>query len=240
MVYLQDIISDPTILYAFLCIGIMATKKLLAGDFMIVLTFFVNPCVLFSLALGLATVYWSSLGNKSRTLSRSDLYSSNWYLVNGVVFHLMFDGFSGSLQSIPLIVDQYKVLDNRFNTHHAVPWVIGIIEMLVMAPLCFLTYRAIRRNLPSRYPLELMVAILHAFGMVLFCAVEIYEGNLNVPAVDPIGNSNGRFANLKFTENHLTYWWFGFLFSEAIWGIVPFFLGRRAFRKIIELQTKNK
>lgn len=63
--------------------------------------------------------------------------------------------------------------------------------------------------------------------------VEIYEGNKNVPANDPIGNEEGRFANLKFTENHVTYWWFGFLFSEAIWGIIPFILARRAFNNIV-------
>lgn len=102
-----------------------------------------------------------------------------------------------------------------------------------MAPACFFAYRAIKQGLPSRYPLELLVSLLHAFGMVMFCAVEIYEGNLNVPAVDPIGNEHGRFANLKFTENHITYWWFAFLFSESIWGIVPFLLGRRAFNNIV-------
>jgi hypothetical protein len=102
-----------------------------------------------------------------------------------------------------------------------------------MAPLCFFTYRAIKQGLPSRYPLEMLVSLMHAFGMAIFCAVEIYEGNKNVPAVDPIGTSEGRFANLKFTENHITYWWFGFLFSESIWGVVPFLLGLRAFNAIV-------
>lgn len=94
-----------------------------------------------------------------------------WYLVNGVVFHILFDGLSGSFLLVPLIVDQYQVLDNRFNTHHAVPYVVGIIEIVAMAPACFFAYRAIKQGLPSRYPLELLVALLHAFGMVMFCAV---------------------------------------------------------------------
>ena len=108
-----------------------------------------------------------------------------------------------------------------------------------MAPACFFTYRAIKQGLPSRYPLELLVALLHSFGMVMFCAVEIYEGNLNVPAVDPIGNAQGRFANLKFTENHVTYWWFAFLVSESIWGIIPFLLGRRAFNYIVAMINRQ-
>eukprot|EP01127_Copromyxa_protea_P003579 TRINITY_DN1337_c0_g1_i1.p1 TRINITY_DN1337_c0_g1~~TRINITY_DN1337_c0_g1_i1.p1 ORF type:complete len:114 (-),score=14.02 TRINITY_DN1337_c0_g1_i1:37-378(-) len=102
-----------------------------------------------------------------------------------------------------------------------------------MAPLCFFAYRAIRQGLPSRYPLELIVSLMHAFGMLMFCAVEIYEGNTNVPAVDPIGNAEGRFANLGFSENHITYWWFGFAFSETIWAVIPFLLSVRAFNKIV-------
>lgn len=109
-----------------------------------------------------------------------------------------------------------------------------------MAPACFFAYRAIKQGLPSRYPLELMVALLHAFGMAMFCAVEIYEGNRNVPAVDPIGNSEGRFANLKFTENHITYWWFAFLVSESIWAVIPFLLGRRAFKNIVASFQQSK
>jgi hypothetical protein len=54
--------------------------------------------------------------------------------------------------------------------------------------------------------------------MILFIAAEVMEGQLNVPALDPVGVPGNRWANVKFFDlYHFTYYWFGFWFCNLIW-----------------------
>lgn len=166
------------------------------------------------------------------------------YFWNAALYHLIMDGFSGTFSLVPLILNQYHVLDRRFITHHSVPWSLGLTETFFHTPLCLAAMWTILRNHPLRYPLELIVATLHFYGMVMFTLPEIYEGQLNVPANDPIGVApdkdngiaGGRFANAKWLDmNQLTYYWFGFCICNLVWAVVPYY---RATRSIAEIHQR--
>jgi hypothetical protein len=68
--------------------------------------------------------------------------------------------------------------------------------------------------------LELIVSSFQFMGMVLFIAAEVMEGQLNVPALDPVGVPGNRWANVKFDLYHFTYYWFGFWFCNLIWYVM--------------------
>jgi EXPERA (EXPanded EBP superfamily) len=133
------------------------------------------------------------------------------------------------LRLIPVVVHQYDMLDARFRSGHTVPWMIGMVELLVMYPLCLLTVYAILTRSPYRFPLELLTSAVHFLGMVLFVGAELYEEQVHVPALDPVGAPGRSFANVKvFDLYHLTYYWFGFWFCNLLWGVVPYFRIHRA------------
>jgi hypothetical protein len=161
--------------------------------------------------------------------------AAEWYWWNAWLYHTVMDGLSGSFHRVPVVVQQYLVLDKRFGTHHVVPWIIGAAEIAIMAPLCFCTIRAILDGDRSgaRWPLELVTSAFQLFGMIVFVGAEVYEGQLNVPALDPVGTvAGGRWANVKlFDLYHLTYYWFGFWFCNLVWGWVPLYRMGRALQE---------
>jgi EXPERA (EXPanded EBP superfamily) len=76
---------------------------------------------------------------------------------------------------------------------------------------------------PYRYPLEIVTSAFQLFGMLVFVGAEVYEGQRNVPALDPVGRADqGAWANVQFFNlYHVTYYWFGFWFCNLVWGVVP-------------------
>ena len=207
---LPKALPDPTRCFSLLCLTIMCVRHYMAtGDpSATMFGLFLNPFVVFYLATAAATVYYAK---KSKNLpsTTSDLWTAEWYWWNGWLFHAVFDGSAGSLRLVPVVVHQYDVLDMRFPTHHTVPYVIGLFELLVMYPLCLLTVRAVLQKSPYRFPLELITSTFQLMGMVLFVGAELYEGQVHVPALDPVGLSpDNMWANVKFFYMyHFTYYW---------------------------------
>lgn len=75
------------------------------------------------------------------------------------------------------------------------------------------------QNHPLRYPMELITSTFQFMGMIVFVFAELNEGQLNVPAIDPVGIPGNRWANVKvFDLYHFTYYWFGFWFCNFVWG----------------------
>jgi len=240
---------DPTRVFSLLVIAIMVYRYLEEEQWRFeraLWGFFWNPFVVLAFAVSSAVPYFAvtkrndSNNNKQKPLplSASDKMAAEWYWWNAWLYHLVMDGFSGSFQLVPVVVQQYNTLDDRFRTHHVVPWTIGVIEIACMAPFCLLTIWAILARHPLRYPLELVTSTFQFTGMVVFVAAEVYEGQLNVPALDPVGVPGDRWANLKVWDcdlYHFTYYWFGFWFCNLVWGFVPAY---RIARSLYECQTR--
>lgn len=219
---------DPTRCFSILVIVIIFVRYSEAHDWDWTLTFqrvvsdfYVYTCV------ANAVVTWLVCPSLKH-LPVYDRWSAEWYWWNGWFFHMLLDGMVGSLRLIPVAVHQYDMLDRRFIQGHSVPWTVGMVELLIMNPLCMITYWSITRQHASRFPLELITSTFQLMGMIVFLASEVYEGQLNIPALDPVGVPGNRWANLKLNHYHLTYYWFGFWFCNLVWAVVPYYRIRRA------------
>lgn len=218
----MDRCPDPTRVFSIIVVSIMLLRYLVSHEWnlsAIVSGFLINPYVVVFTATAVATVL---LSPTSRPLSTGERWTAEWYWWNSFLYHAIMDGATGSFGLIPVVLQQYKVLDRRFTTHHVVPWLVGCVELFVMFPCCLACVWAIRTRHALRYPLEILTSTMHVFGMIMFVAAEVYEGQLNVPALDPVGVPGDAWANVQFfSVYHLTYYWFGFWFCNLVWGVVP-------------------
>jgi len=229
--FICKVLPDPTRIFSILVIAIMVLKYLHANEWKLELAlsgFFLNPYVVFFCTIATVTLYLAKPTTTTKEMSVYDKWALEWYWWNAWLYHAVMDGASGTFGLVPVVVQQYHVLDKRFATHHVVPWLVGLVELLVMFPLCLFTLYAIRKHSPLRYPLELITSTFQFMGMVMFVGAEVYEGQLNVPALDPVGIEGNRWANVKFDLYHFTYYWFGFWFCNLVWGVVPYYRAMRA------------
>lgn len=230
--FMQNTMPDPTRIFSLLVIGIMFLIFLAKNEWdatLLVTGFILNPYVVLFFTMACLAVYDGLKGRQTSTAQQQqplpvyDRWTVEWYWWNAWLYHMVMDGGSGSFQLVPVVVQQYNMLDQRFPDHHVVPWMIGVIELFVMGPLCLVTLWTILRRHPARYPLEIITSTLHITGMIVFVGAEVYEGQLNVPALDPVGTvEGGAWANVKLLDTYqFIYYWFGFWFCNLIWGFVP-------------------
>lgn len=238
--FIQTTMPDPTRVFAFLVCTIMFFRYLeqVQWDFSkMIFGFLLNPFVVSFSVIASCTFYWGlkkashgqSLLHTWQSMPVFDRWIVEWYWWNAWLFHGVMDGAAGTLQAVPLVLAQYRVLDRRFENFHSVPWAVGLVEILIMQPVCLCAMYAILTKSPYRFPLEILASTLHAFGAVMFVFAEVYEGQFNVPALDPVGVPGNRFGNVKpFSVYQFIYYWFGFWFCNCIWLWVPFLRIQRA------------
>lgn len=229
-------LPDPTRSFSLLCLLIMSIRHAFATKDPIstILGLYLNPYALFFLSIATATVYLSPSSEgqkKTPSLPLYDQWAVEWYWWNAWLFHGTMDGVAGSLRAVPVVVHQYDMLDLRFPTHDVVPWIVGLIELFVMQPLCLGCLYCIRTRHTLRFPLEIVTATLQIMGMVIFVGAELFQGQMHIPALDPVGVEGDRWSNVRFNTYHLTYYWFGFWFCNLIWGWVPIIRITRAVKE---------
>jgi hypothetical protein len=229
---------DPTRMFSIQVVGIVVIKYLIKNDWdwdMVTWGFFLNPYVIFSFGVSIGIAIYGGGVDAFSKLPVYDRWACEWYFWNAALFHMIMDGFSGTFGVVPLIVNQYEQLDRRFITHHSVPWTVGLIELTFHSTFSLLSMWSILTNNPLRYPMELITGTLHIFGMIVFVGAEVYEGQLNVPANDPVGVPGNAWANVQlFDVYHLTYYWFGFWICNLVWWFVPYYRMVRAVDEIYQ------
>ena len=219
-------VPDPTRVFSLLVIGIMIFRYVQAQDWdaSVVFSGFVgHPLVVVFFATAMVTVYFGYDAKIYSALPLYDRWAAEWYWWNAWLYHATMDGSSGSLQLVPLVVHQYQVLDYRFVNHDVMPWTIGVIELTMHYPLALLTLYFILQKHPLQFPFEIITSCFHLFGAIAFIVGELFQGQVHIPAQDPVGE-NGYKLNLY----HFTYYWFGFWFCNTIWIIVPYYRMKRA------------
>jgi hypothetical protein len=135
---------------------------------------------------------------------------ANWFLLNGAFIHITMDGLTGGYHMLPLMYEQYKKVDRRFETDELNSWLVTQLELFVMGPLCLLTYIAYRRQWTARWSLASCAATLQWAGAVVFAGVEWLADFPNTP-VD---------RHFKFTPHHCLYFWFGYG-ANFLWVVIP-------------------
>lgn len=222
--------TDPTLLFA-LSILVIGPLREPGSKVDQLLAAFFDPTILCVYALTAAILLWVHGGERrTRRLSAGDQRAAMWYLVNAIVFHTLGDCLVGTFHLYPPLDAQYKKLDGRFANDGAVPAVIGLFEMTVMAPICVLIYRAYALGLPYRSELELVIGGIHAFGAYVFVADEVWNGQKNLHAD----------WDLSFDEPELLYYWFGTWICNGVWIVVPVYMMRRAYLRIRRQKRKAK
>ena len=92
--------------------------------------------------------------------------------MNGVVIHIMMDGLVGSFSRynvlLPPMTNHYNILDKRFSKGDPGALVVTFTELLVMAPLCLLAYRARVLDRPYRPVLEAVVSAVQCVALLWF------------------------------------------------------------------------
>jgi EXPERA (EXPanded EBP superfamily) len=231
-------LPDPTRAFSLVCLVIITGVFLYMnhGDVAaVVWGLYLNPYVLLFFATAVATWYHAAVKVRESpqlaTVPVYDAWTAEWYWWNSWLFHATMDGSAGALRLVPVVVQQYDIMDLRFPTRHAVPWMIGLIELVCMYPLCLATYHAVVTKSPHRYALELVTSSMQFMGMVIFIVTEVYEGQVNVPALDPVGNQHDGTLQLRYNLYHLVYYWFAFWFCNLIWGVVPYYRIQRAMQE---------
>jgi EXPERA (EXPanded EBP superfamily) len=234
---LTSSLPDPTRVFSILVISVMIVRNAHSAnwDFTLAMTsgFLLNPYVATFFLMAIVALYYGNYTcpKNARSLPVYDRWTAEWYWWNSWLFHMTMDGASGSLRLVPVVVQQYDIMDLRFPNRHVVPWIIGMVELLIMGPLCMITVIAILQRHQARFALELIISTLHIMGMIVFVAAEVYEGQLAVPALDPVGIPANRWANIKFNFYHLVYYWFAFWFCNLVWGVVPLIRIQRALQE---------
>ena len=229
-------LPDPTRLFSMFVMGFPIVRFLMDHDYdfsLIVSGFLLDPFVLGCLTAATATSYLAASkdGGSSASLPVYDRWAAEWYWWNAFLYHGVLDGATGSFSQVPVMLSQYQVLDRRFITHHSVPFTVGLVEFFIMQPCCLALVWSIHRRCVYRYPLELVLGCCHIFGLILFVVAEVYEGQLNVPSLDPVGVPGNRWANAKLNFYHFMYYWFGFWFCNLVWLFVPLIRMSRAFQE---------
>eukprot|EP01062_Namystynia_karyoxenos_P003851 TRINITY_DN11364_c0_g1_i1.p2 TRINITY_DN11364_c0_g1~~TRINITY_DN11364_c0_g1_i1.p2 ORF type:complete len:294 (+),score=92.43 TRINITY_DN11364_c0_g1_i1:91-882(+) len=213
--------QDPTLVFVLQTFAVVAVAS---GGPAQALAFFTDKATFACFALWYAAWYWGAKCGPQAALEPWELRAANWYLLNGVVFHFFMDGLCGGYGFGGPLGELYKQLDRRVVDKDPGAWTVFNVELFIMTPLCVLTHRAIRQGLPGRHALEVCICTLHIFGTIQFVFSEIVAGCVNVPTAEPAGGANGPCGvGILWppTMNQLVMFWFGFVFANIPWAIVP-------------------
>jgi hypothetical protein len=253
--------SDPTLVFAIVC-GVFPALK--ARDPAVMLQYVTDPvCIaIFSLTMG---VYCNAkyTPGKQACLQPWEHQAAMWYLLNGAVFHLLLDFGVGNLKALPVMQQNYQMMDLRYGclpqhpcgTENGITksmepmvWLLTWIEATIDAPLCFVIFTAYLKGWACRKPLEIALATSHILGTLLFMGTELYDGLHQVPpAPNNVGGPNGLLENavgLDYTDSkfeaQFSFFWFAFIACNSIWYYVPAKLGWIAYEDIVASLAHNR
>ena len=188
---------------------------------------FSDPAILAGVAF-ITLAFLLTRGSKTK-LSSLEKLISNWILLNGGIIHLTMDGLTGGYHFLPLMYENYCIVDKRFKTDEPNSWIITQIELFIMCPLCFFAYIAFWRGSIQKYCLCIVVSCLQIAGALVFSGAEIFANFPNTP-VD---------RKFEFTNDHILYFWFGFG-ANIIWLVIPTFIIIYSMKQIGKIDIKLK
>lgn len=168
-----------------------------------VLAYFFSGCgVLFAITWVLAGRY--------KKLERVEKITASWFAMTGMV-HFIIEGYvvlnsefwrdsSGGV--LPEIWKEYSQADSRYATRD--PFVISMeaITAFVEGPACFAAVYGTLHRKPWAWTLQIMISLGQIYGDVLYYATTVLEG-------------------LIHSRPEWLYFWFYFVFVNAIWIAIP-------------------
>lgn len=154
---------------------------------------------------------------------------ARWYLLNGIIIHMLMDGCVGVFKTSRLFAENYAKLDKRYGDplgtfNGATVHVVSLMELCVKGPLCVVLYWAFWTRHPMRDALEFFTCVTQAYGTVVYLGQEAISGAPNLD-VD---------YELSFSMHYLLYFWFAIFFGCVLYLIVPGILGWRSYKRLVQ------
>jgi hypothetical protein len=157
---------------------------------------------------------------------------ARWYLLNGIIIHILMDGCIGVFKTNKMLAENYAKLDRRYGDplgtfSGSAVHVVSLMELCVKGPLCVVLYWAFQVRHPMRDALELITCVTQAYGTIVYLGQEAISGARNLD-VD---------YKLSFTAHYLFYFWFAIIFGCVLYLIVPAVLGYRSYTRLCRQST---
>ncbi|KAJ1930487.1 hypothetical protein IWQ60_000272 [Tieghemiomyces parasiticus] len=135
-----------------------------------------------------------------------------WFLVSGSI-HLFLEGYfvlnhrtlAGDQGILGQLWKEYSHSDSRYLSSDTFVLLMEAVTAIIDGPLCYLAAFAIYQNSPFRHVVQLSVSIAQLYGDLLYYTTTLFEG---FPHCNP----------------HPFYFWFYFVFMNAVWIVIPFSL----------------
>jgi hypothetical protein len=229
-----EVFADPMVGF---CFGVVMTPVLVKYPNITVdevAEYFGHPAMIFCVVLLVVVVAETKRG-RCVALSYGERHLARWYLLNGVVIHILMDGLVGVFKANRLLAENYAKLDKRYGEdigsfNGSVVHLVSAIELVVKGPICLLLYRAYHRNSPNRDALEFFTCITQVYGTVVYLGQEAISGAPNLD-VD---------YGLTFSAHYLLYFWFAVVFGSVLYVAVPAYLGWRAYCRLVLSSAKRR
>jgi hypothetical protein len=223
-----EVLVDPFVLFCVACIVTPVAIQLDTITQPEVMEFFTHPAMIACAALLLVAVVETKFLGKCVKLSFGQRVLARWYLLNGVVIHILMDGLVGVFKANRLFAENYAKLDRRYGDalgtfNGSTVHIVSLMELAVKGPICVLLYRAYHRGSACRDALEFFTCVTQVYGTIVYLGQEAISGAPNLD-VD---------YHLTFTFHYLLYFWFAVIFGCLLYLVVPTVLGWKAYKRLV-------
>ncbi|ORC89955.1 putative 3-Beta-hydroxysteroid-delta(8), delta(7)-isomerase [Trypanosoma theileri] len=227
---------DPFFLFCVSCIAapLIVERDNLSHDD--VVQYFTEPAMIGTAILLILVVLEAKIArwryHSPPLISFHERSRARWYLLNGVVIHILMDGLVGVFKVNTLLAKNYAKLDVRYGTElgdftGSAVHVISLMELCIKGPVCILLYRAYQTHSPHRDALEFFSCVSQAYGTIVYLGQEIITG---MPHFDVD-------YNLEFTPHYLLYFWFAIVFGCVLYLIIPCLWGWQAYKRLVSASS---
>ncbi|GKT59678.1 3-beta-hydroxysteroid-delta-isomerase [Colletotrichum tofieldiae] len=168
-------------------------------------------------------------------LPNGEVATALWFTLSAFI-HLFFEGyFSYNQANMPATVHifgqlwkEYSLSDSRYLTQDSFIVCMETITAFCWGPLSFACAYCIVTAHPLRHPLQLIISLGQLYGDVLYFATCSFDKLV---------------AKMVYCRPEDFYFWCYYVFFNAFWIIIPFYLilkscaeTKRAFEKVAELE----
>ncbi|KAL0944845.1 3-beta-hydroxysteroid-delta -isomerase [Colletotrichum truncatum] len=169
------------------------------------------------------------------SLPNGELATALWFVLCGFI-HFFFEGyFAYNQHRMPAMTDifgelwkEYSKSDSRYLTQDSFLVPMETVTAVFWGPMSFMCAYCIVNNHPLRHPLQMIISLGQFYGDVLYFGTCTFQEIVN---------------KLVYCRPESFYFYGYYVFMNAIWIVIPFFLlvrsvlaVKRAFAKVAELE----
>lgn len=172
---------------------------------------------LLSVFFGVCTVLFLATYRVAKSiqpgLTNGELITIMWFVLSGGI-HIIFEGYFasnfatiGSKQTIMgQMWKEYAFSDSRYLTSNSFVLCVEALTAITWGPGCLIVAWLIVHRHPLRYPLQALVSMGEMYGDVIYYATVAFDHVVH---------------GIQYTRPEPFYFWFYFIFMNAIWIVVP-------------------